>query len=236
MKKRKFHITLDIDWAPDSSILRCLNLLSKAKVKATFFATHHTDFNNEIILQGHELGIHPNFCSNTTHGTSVKEIIETCLEFAPNASCIRTHCLYQSSQLLYEIFSNFSQLKLDLSLLMHKGPYIQKCTWNFKGTDFQRIMYNWADDMSFYDKEPLKISSKFFGPITIYGFHPIHVHLNSSNGSEYDALKEYCVSKKLNHLSESQVRKFHNNSFGIEDFFVEILNSNNINIQLKDIK
>ena len=38
-----YHITFDIDWAPDFTINYCLQILKKKNIKATFFATHRTD-------------------------------------------------------------------------------------------------------------------------------------------------------------------------------------------------
>ena len=58
---KRFVLTFDIDWAPDFAILYCLELLDDAKCKATFFATHSTSLNQEIVNRGHDLGIHPNF-------------------------------------------------------------------------------------------------------------------------------------------------------------------------------
>ena len=51
-----YHLTFDIDWAPDASIELCLDLLGRHGVKGTFFATHVTDMNREIVSRGHDLG------------------------------------------------------------------------------------------------------------------------------------------------------------------------------------
>ena len=65
----RYHLTFDFDWAPDASIALCLDLLNEHGIKGAFFATHETDLNKEILLHGHELGIHPNFLvrSNLDH-------------------------------------------------------------------------------------------------------------------------------------------------------------------------
>ena len=59
---KRYALTFDIDWAPDYAIKYCLELLESAGCKATFFTTHSTPVNSEIIHRGHNLGIHPNFC------------------------------------------------------------------------------------------------------------------------------------------------------------------------------
>ena len=161
----------------------CLEILSSAGVKATFFTTHQTDLNKEIVRKGHLLGIHPNFLANSSHGSSVKEVIEYCLKLAPNSWCMRSHGLVQSSPMFKEIFSSFKQLKLDASLFIHKEPMAKKITWALDEVKFDRIIYNWADDAEFVYQNYSGADQKFFGELTVFGFHPIHIFLNSSNSS-----------------------------------------------------
>lgn len=234
---KMYALTFDIDWAPDYMIKKCLEMLKWKNVKATFFTTHETNLNKEILDQGHNLGIHPNFLNNSSHGNTTKKIIENCLNFAPNAWCIRTHSLYQSSPLLYEIFSKFPQLKLDVSLFMHKAKYIQKVECKYKKIKFERLMFNWEDDAEFVDCCYKENDQKFFGPITIFNFHPIHIFLNSTNGIEYSNLKKSLNNKILIDLEKNIAKQFCNKSFpGVSNFFESVINSNYINIGIEDIK
>ena len=186
---KKYALTFDIDWAPDYAILKCCDLVENANCKATFFATHDTPINREIISRGHNLGIHPNFLPGSSHGTDVQTIISECLKYAPEAWCMRTHSLVQSSPLLQEIFGSFPQLKLDVSLLMHRSPFAHKTKWDFDGVSFDRLLYNWEDDAQFSAFNMKEIPELFFGELTVFDFHPIHVFLNSTDGSEYRKLK-----------------------------------------------
>jgi hypothetical protein len=232
---KKYAITLDIDWAPDCAIEYCLDLLDEYKVKATFFVTHKTKMNSEIERRGHLLGIHPNFLPNSTQGNSVKEIIEECLLYAPNAWCIRMHALVQSSPLLHEVFGSFKQLKLDVSLLMHRSEYAHKCLWDFGGVKFERLLYNWEDDAEFSQQRFSDNDNIFFGDLTVFDFHPIHVLLNSSNGSEYANLKTLLNGRNLTDMARSEMSAFRNKSDGVEDFFRRVLNSKATSIGLNEI-
>lgn len=231
----KYALTFDIDWAPDYAILYCLELLKNANCKATFFTTHHTPVNQEIITQGHNLGIHPNFLEGSSQGSDVKEIITKCLSYAPNAWSMRTHSLVQSSPLLYEIFGNFPQLKLDVSLLMHRSPFAHKVRCDLNGVNFDRLLYNWEDDAEFSAFNPGNQPKLFFGELTVFDFHPIHVFLNSTDGSEYRKLKNEHSQIPLNSLNSKTVKKYINESIGTQTYFKKILNSENICIELGDI-
>ena len=232
---KKYAITFDIDWAPDCAILKCLELIEKANCKASFFATHDTPVNQEIVLRGHNLGIHPNFLPGSTQGSDVKTIVSECLSYSPDAWCMRTHSLVQSSPLLHEIFFSFPQLQLDVSLFMHRSPFAHKVKWNFDGVSFDRLLYNWEDDAHFFAFEEDKYPELFFGDLTVFNFHPIHVFLNSSDGSEYRRLKKEHFGKFLPKLSAEDLGEYKNIRIGTQDYLKKVLLSNNTCVELGDI-
>lgn len=232
---KRFALTFDIDWAPDYAIFKCLELLDSANCKATFFTTHSTPMNHQILQQGHSLGIHPNFLPGSSHGSCVKEIISECLKYAPDAWCMRTHALVQSSPLLHEIFTNFSQLKLDVSLFMHRSPFAHKIKWDFEGVSFDRLLYNWEDDAQFSNFTENVIPELFFGELTIFDFHPIHVFLNSTDGREYRKLKSEHSHISLSLLSSNIAEKYISCGVGTQTYLKEILHSKNICIGLDQI-
>lgn len=232
----KYVITFDIEWAPDFAIQYCLELLDRFNVKATFFATHRTDYNKEIIKKGHILGIHPNFLPSSSHGNEVKEIINNCLNFSPDAWCMRSHSLVQSSPLLHDIFKQYPQLTLDVSLFMHRSNFAHLVKWDFYGVEFDRLLYNWEDDAEFSKQRFSDSDDLFFGKLTVYDFHPIHVYLNSSNGTEYASLKESLSGKSIADTSMSHAHPFKNRGNGTETFLRRILKSDANSITLDKIK
>ena len=45
-----YHITFDVEWSPDWSIIECADLLEKYNVKGTFFMTHKTKIIDYLYL------------------------------------------------------------------------------------------------------------------------------------------------------------------------------------------
>ena len=232
---KRYAITFDIDWAPDYAILHCLELLENAGCKATFFATHNTPVNLEIINRGHNLGIHPNFLPGSSQGSDVQEVISECLNYAPDAWCMRTHALVQSSPLLHEIFLKFPQLKLDVSLFMNRSAFAHKVKWEIDGVTFDRLLYNWEDDAQFSNFNKDNLPDLFFGELTVFDFHPIHVFLNSTDGSEYRNLKLEQSHLPLNSLDKEVVERYVNPSLGTQSYLKEVLASKNRCVGLDDI-
>ncbi len=70
-------ITLDIDWASDFTIKKVDEILKEKNIKATWFVTHKSAYLKNLSKnRNYELGIHPNFLSNTTQGKTPKEILK----------------------------------------------------------------------------------------------------------------------------------------------------------------
>ena len=68
-------IRLDIDWAPDFIIKKVDEMLTEKNVKATWFVTHKSAYLKTLSKnRNYELGIHPNFMSDSTQGNSIEEI------------------------------------------------------------------------------------------------------------------------------------------------------------------
>ena len=209
--------------------------MEKADCKATVFTTHDTPMNREIISRGHNLGIHPNFLPGSSQGNDIKNIVSECLKYAPDAWCMRTHSLFQSTPLLHEIFGNFPQLKLDVSILMHRSHFAHKTCWSLDGVSFDRLLYNWQDDGQFYSYSNLKKPELFFGDLTVFNFHPIHVFLNSTDGREYRQLKKELTGKPISSINIDTVNKYVNRGIGTQSYLEAVLNSNNVCLELGDI-
>lgn len=118
--KNSIILTFDVDWAVDKYITAVVDLLTKHKVKSTWFITHPSTVieslkNNELF----ELGIHPNFRKNSTQGKTIEEVLDYCLSIVPEAVSMRSHALYQSTDLIYIVTSS-SKILFDSSTFL---PY-----------------------------------------------------------------------------------------------------------------
>ncbi len=230
-----YHLTFDIDWAPDICIDYILGKLRKQKIKSTFFITHKTDIIDEIRKDGHNIGIHPNFLRGSTQGNSEFEIVRNLLNIVPDAKLMRSHSLYSSSVLFNKIFSQFSQLTMDLTLFTYKFPYVKRFIHHYENANVERINYNWEDDVAFNDRNFNWKKLILFGKINILNFHPIHIFLNSNNMKNYNNLRKK-NNDKLQDLNYKAIEKYRNKLAGTETFLDNLINSNFKNIKLQSIK
>jgi Polysaccharide deacetylase len=220
-------ITFDIDWAPDWTIDLCQRICAAQQTKATFFITHETPILSALQQNDlFELGIHPNFLKNSSHGDNEHAILEHCLQLAPNASAMRTHALVQSSFIFALIADHYPQLTTDVSLLLphHKNLAVTEIYMGNTNRQLIRIPYFWEDDIAaVWPKHTWAFQAWPHPGLQIYDFHPIHIALNTDTLDRYNALKQNLGGKHLSELTETDVAPYVNPGLGARTYLESLL-------------
>lgn len=187
-------ITLDIDWAPDHVIDRIAAQLIDARVRATWFVTHQSPAIDRLRARPDlfELGIHPNFLNQSTHGETPAEVLAHCMALVPDARSMRTHSLVQSSVLLDTVVRE-TPIVYDVSLYLPGHAALQPFVQPLPTRPIVRVPFWWEDDFEMYGDAPnWHVTPPPAGEhagLRILNFHPIHVALNSCALHGYEALK-----------------------------------------------
>ena len=207
-----YHLTFDIDWAPDWSVRDTLDILAQAGAHATFFVTHDSPTIGEISSAGHEIGIHPNFQTSSTQGKDPLEIVGNLLELVPEARAMRTHGLIQGSLLLRDVITAYPQICYDMSVLTYRFPHSGWFNWKLGGACVQRINYVWEDaDHDWSEYVPIST-------VDVLDFHPIHVSLNSRTGNRYQMAKNTLGRRSLLSLERNEVESLRGTAPGTADY------------------
>lgn len=220
-----YHLTFDIDWAPDWAIADVLDVLAAHGAPATFFVTHRSEVLGEIAARGHEIGIHPNFLAGSSHGTEPRHVMESVLALAPDARVMRTHSLVQSTILFESILEDFPQIDYDLSLLTYGSPHTAWTAWHSRGRGMRRLNYNWEDDLAFDDSHQDWTRYRPVAPIDVLDFHPIHVALNSNSEDAYMLLKGRLGPGHLHEAARGDALELRERGPGTFDFLHSVLSS-----------
>lgn len=225
----EFAITIDIDWAPDFAIEEVAKTLTDHQVKCTWFVTHNSPAIQKLAQNSlFELGIHPNFFPFSSHGNTEDEIIQFCFDIVPDAKCIRTHALLQSSRLLKKLREEYGLLT-DASLYLPYAPNIEPHILNFSHNSkpLTRIPYFWEDDLESYraDKTWEFTNNKFFGKgLKIFNFHPTFIYLNIDEMHGYERMKiEKCSKKPLFELEKKEMAEYKNEGKGAATIFKKLV-------------
>lgn len=215
----KIAITFDTDWAPDWCIRLCFDLCREAGIGATFFATNPTLILKEIADDPHfEVGIHPNFFSNTTQilpdilppqrqkiledeMTRIAAVLEYCRRTVPNARAMRTHGLWRCSSVYVYIEECCPTIKYDVSNFIPSPHFVSPWTTRYSSKVHRPLIYipyEWEDDISYLILKNYPYIKPGKAPFRIYNFHPIHVALNTYNMAIYNFFKKTYNIKNIN--------------------------------------
>lgn len=209
MAVKEFAITLDVDWAPDWCIEICAEILDKNNCKATFFITHQSPILESLESNSlFELGIHPNFLSNSSHGDDEDSILDHVLSVVPEAKSMRTHALVMSTPLLAKIGDNYEQIKTDVSALFFGQQNLQPQHEYFgaKRRKLTRLPYRWEDGVNADHPNrswELPTVADFGTGLNIFNFHPVIIALNTTTLDSYIRLKSNLNGIPLDQAPES---------------------------------
>jgi len=210
-------ITIDNDWAPDFILSHVSNILCNRGIKATWFVTNDSSFletlkKNKLF----EVGIHPNFASNSTQGEDPDSILYNLKKIVPEAKSSRSHSLFQSTH-LFRKFDKYG-IENDVSLFLPK--IINSQPHYLKFVNLYRFPFTWEDDIALLENDDLNISKYNLRGLQIFNFHPIHIYLNSNNLVLYQKLK---ADIGIINLTEENIKQYINNGEGVKTFFLSLL-------------
>lgn len=220
-------LTLDVDWAPDFIIDWVAERLVERRIPCTWFVTHASPGVDR--LRRHpdlfELGIHPNFLAGSTHGTTVEEVVAHCMAVVPEATLMRTHCLWQSNHLFNYVLRN-TAIVGDSSLFLAKSPGLSPAVFRDLGHELVRFPIFWEDDMETEARHPTWSVGPYLRTpgMRIFNVHPVHVYLNSSTMDPYRRLA--ACAYPLHEVTPAQAEPLIADGPGARTFFeslVEVL-------------
>lgn len=205
---RSVGLTFDTDWAPDFVLDDLVSELAELQLAATIFATNRTEALHDSTSI--EVSIHPNFMPRSTHGDSVEAVLSTLKTWFPHATGMRSHGLWQSSNILRSL--SLHGIEYDSNLLMYDLPYLQAFDTFY---DVVRIPYGWSDASHLLDNRPFTTESLLLTSPgqKVLDIHPMLWYLNSASSDSYNQLKR--AHPRLTELTRDQADKFVNPGRGI---------------------
>lgn len=171
------------------------------------------------------IGIHPNFNplleGNAAHGKNAEEVVTKLLEIVPEARCVRSHSIAQSSR-IHKIFTECG-LTHDSNTFIPFGSKNEIIPW----TDWNgliRVPYVWEDD--FYclqdgsgqpELEPREMVMSNLR-LLVFNFHPIHVFLNTESLNRYELCRPF-------HHNFNELKKCRFSGYGTRSRLVDLLDT-----------
>ena len=219
-------IILDEDWAPDFVIEDVKSLLESNQIKSTWFITHRSDILNDFKKDSElfELGIHPNFLPNSTHGQTTQAVMEHCLDILPDTKSMRAHAYAQSS-LLYSFVATHTSIAIDASIFIPHADHLAPFQYWIGNRSIYRTPVFWEDDNEMkipgfrWDVDQIDLLKP---GLKIFAFHPIHIYLNTSTMAQYINMKNKIFD--INGVNKTELDYFiQKDKRGGRDFFLDLV-------------
>lgn len=219
-------ITFDIDWVPDFIIDSVATQLESARIPSTWFVTHGSKAIDRLASKSDlfELGIHPNFRPNSSHGESPRDVLNYCISLVPHATSMRTHGLIQSISLYDEIMRS-TNIKIDVTTYMPRALDTTPVVYERYGKSMFRAVTYWQDELELSRHDPiLHVADLPQGTgLRVYNFHPILLYVNAIDARVFHQI--IGESPELLSAQESTISKYIHNGHGLRSFFSELLSS-----------
>jgi len=183
----KLALTFDTDWAPPFMLKEVLSLLDG--VPATCLVTDEAARDVLCSASNIELGVHPNFLPDSSHGGNRLAVLETVMALVPGAQVVRSHNLFQDSTVL-DMYVEYG-LQYDLTLLEYGNPSPKAFRyWN----GLVRLPCNFEDDIACMRGDGLIVQPWMSTcSLLVCTFHPVHIYLNTDTMGRYAALRNWDI-------------------------------------------
>jgi hypothetical protein len=219
-------ITIDVDWASEFAISQTLDFFEQKQIPVTVFSTH----NSEVLFERMdciEIGLHPYFHPESSHGTTIKETIDYVMALPHNIAAFRNHrflnsneiqeCMKQSGmtcssnvctnlEILPPFYNRFNML--EVPIFFEDGGYLFN---NYPLLPTQTLLNKFANN----------------GLKTIV-IHPMHFIVNTPQWGYMVNIKQQTSRESWNTLTEKELRRYIYSGQGIRNLIESLLESDQV--------
>jgi len=207
MGKPIFCFTSDMDWASEAALNIQQAIYDEFAVTPTYFVTHRSGLIEKLRAENRiELGIHPNFLPNSSHGNSFEEVIDTVLKLVPDAKAFRAHRCFDVAIVTDMLFGRgilydsnlITKLQPGLAPILHESGMVRFPCFYEDGIHFKwKLSWDFAAYRGLFDSPGLKIISA----------HPMITAMNVTTADCWAALKRKFPPARWIKMTEEELEQ-----------------------------
>lgn len=220
-KPSKIAITIDIDWASEFAIARTLDFFEQKGIPVTVFSTHNSAVIYER-LDSIEVGLHPYFHPESSHGKTIEETVTKVIALPHNLAAFRNHRFLNSN----EIQEAMKQAGMVCSSNVCTNLEILPPFYNRFNT--LEIPIFFEDGGYLYNNYPLTLTPTLLNKFASSGLktiviHPMHFVVNTPNWDYMVRIKQQMSRESWNTMTEHELSQFIYHGVGIRDMIENLL-------------
>jgi len=216
-----FIITIDLDWACEPAIEETLDFFEERGVYPTLFITHRSP-RVEAGMKMLEVGLHPFFDPQSSHGSTIEETVAHVMNLPHNLPAYRCHrfgVCNESTQAMKDAGMKLSSnVCTDLEVI---PPFRNR----FGMLEVPVFM---EDGGYLFQKHSLDIHQKLIDAASLPGMkvlliHPMHFALNTPDFVYMKKIKRSMNRKEWNCMSKNTLNSLKWKGRGIRNLVIELL-------------
>lgn len=212
--------TTDLDWAPECAIEKTINLFKKGQIRPTVFVTHQSTIieqNADII----DIGIHPNFIFPSSQGESMDEIIEYCMQLAPETKVFRAHRWFASNDIYDKLWEKGIRYESNLCTRQEIiAPFVHRSGMISFPVFFEDGAYIIENEILNFET----IKQQFLRKgLKVVNIHPMHYALNTPYFSYTREIKDRLTRTEWNSMDEEELSELSYKGEGIRNLIDDMI-------------
>lgn len=214
-------VTIDLDWATEVAIEETLAFLRERRIPATIFTTHRSAC-IDASLHEFEVGLHPYFDQDSSHGRTIEAVVQHVMELPHNLPAFRCHRFGISNEVREALcragLKISSNVCTDLEIV---APFYDR----FKLLEIPIFL---EDGGYLYQRHEMAVDHHLEWALCAPGakvvlLHPMHFSINTP-GFDYMAQIKRSVSREAwRDMTVARLEALRWRGTGIRDFTVELL-------------
>jgi hypothetical protein len=226
-------VTIDLDWACEPAIEYTLDFLLSLNIFPTVFITHRSP-SVEACMNKIEVGLHPYFDKNSSHGSTISEVVNHIMSLPHNSSSFRCH--------RFAICNTSKQAMAEAGMLISSNV----CTDLETILPFRdrfgllEVPIFLEDGGYLWRKHPLEIKPELIQAMSKIGpkvitIHPMHFAINTPDFSYMYKIKQSMNRAAWIGMTQEKLQTLRWKGRGIRDLFTELLQMPTKTLSLKDL-
>jgi hypothetical protein len=214
-------VTVDLDWACEPAIEETLDSLKCQNITPTVFVTHRSP-SVEALMNEIEVGLHPYFSPDSSHGSTIPEVVKHVMDLPHNLAAFRCH--------RFAVCNGSRQAMAEAGMLISSNV----CTDLEIVSPFRdrfgllEVPIFLEDGGYLWHKHPLNINQSLRSAILGQGtkviiIHPMHYALNTPHFSYMYDIKQSMGREEWKSMTKSTLNKHRWQGRGIRDLLVDLL-------------
>jgi len=214
-------VTVDLDWACEPAIEETLDFLRELNIKPTVFITHRSPRVEEGMHEI-EVGLHPYFGIDSSHGSTIPEVVNYVMDLPHNLQAFRCHrfavCNSSKQAMAESGMLISSNVCTDLEIV---SPFKDRFGFLEVPIFLEDGGYLWCEHSLEMNQELRNIVvGKGAKVITI---HPMHFALNTPRFSYRYDIKRSMNRSEWKNMTKNTLNKLCWKDHGIRNFITELL-------------